>query len=125
MTRPSKSVSSKTTATVIVSENSSIPRCVRSLPNSASVAISVHVKPSSRLSAITDIGDDAVGVQIDAPAREGEANAALLDFMAETLGVKRRQVSLGAGSRSREKLVTVEGIALDKVYEALCKATTT
>jgi len=107
----------------------------------------------------SDIGDDAVGVQIDAPAREGEANAALLDFMAEVrlfvapsvscnclnsftrqanvacslihwisslqiLGVKRRQVSLGAGSRSREKLVTVEGIALDKVYESLCKATT-
>ena len=32
-----------------------------------------------------DVGDDAVGVQIDAPAREGEANAALLDFMAEVI----------------------------------------
>jgi len=35
----------------------------------------------------SDIGDDAVGVQIDAPAREGEANAALLDFMAEVSGL--------------------------------------
>lgn len=33
----------------------------------------------------SDIGEDAVGVQIDAPAREGEANAALLDFMAEVI----------------------------------------
>jgi hypothetical protein len=33
----------------------------------------------------SDVGDDAVGVQIDAPAREGEANAALLDFMAEVV----------------------------------------
>lgn len=33
----------------------------------------------------SDVGDDAVGVQIDAPAREGEANAALLDFMAEVI----------------------------------------
>lgn len=28
-----------------------------------------------------DISDDAVGVQIDAPAKDGEANAALLDYM--------------------------------------------
>ena len=28
-----------------------------------------------------DVSDDAVGVQIDAPARDGEANAALLDFI--------------------------------------------
>jgi hypothetical protein len=28
-----------------------------------------------------EIGDEAVGVQIDAPARDGEANAALVDFI--------------------------------------------
>lgn len=27
------------------------------------------------------MSDDAVGVQIDAPARDGEANAALLDYI--------------------------------------------
>ena len=34
-------------------------------------------------SLLADIGDEAVGVQIDAPASEGEANVALLEFMAE------------------------------------------
>lgn len=29
----------------------------------------------------TDVSDEAVGVQIDAPARDGEANSALLDFI--------------------------------------------
>ena len=28
-----------------------------------------------------DLGDEAVGVQIDAPAKDGEANAALLEYM--------------------------------------------
>jgi len=27
------------------------------------------------------VSDEAVGVQIDAPARDGEANAALLDYI--------------------------------------------
>ncbi|KAK7822721.1 g-type lectin s-receptor-like serine/threonine-protein kinase lecrk1 [Quercus suber] len=52
--------------------------------------------------------DEAVGVQIDAPARDGEANAALLDFISSVLGVKRRQVSVGSGSKSRDKVVIVE-----------------
>jgi uncharacterized protein len=30
---------------------------------------------------LAEIGDEAVGVQIDAPARDGEANAALVDFI--------------------------------------------
>lgn len=29
----------------------------------------------------SDVDDDAVGVQIDAPAKDGEANAALLDYI--------------------------------------------
>lgn len=42
----------------------------------------------------------------------------------QVLKVKRRQVSLGAGSRSREKLVIVEGLALSMVHDALSKACT-
>lgn len=33
------------------------------------------------LEIVADFDDDALGVQIDAPAKDGEANAALLDYM--------------------------------------------
>lgn len=33
-------------------------------------------------------------------------------------------MSLGSGSRSREKVVTVEGLTVDKVYEAIRRAST-
>lgn len=33
------------------------------------------------LEILADFGDDALGVQIDAPPKDGEANAALLDYM--------------------------------------------
>eukprot|EP01018_Ginkgo_biloba_P012729 Gb_39833 [translate_table: standard] len=60
----------------------SFPGCLRLMPPS-SVAISVHAKPGSKISAITgaDVSEEAVGVQIDAPARDGEANAALIEFI--------------------------------------------
>jgi uncharacterized protein (TIGR00251 family) len=68
------------------------------------------------------VSDEAVGVQIDAPARDGEANAALLEYMSSVLGVKRRQVSLGSGSKSRDKVVIVEDMTQQSVFQALSQA---
>ncbi|KAK8716319.1 hypothetical protein V6N13_043634 [Hibiscus sabdariffa] len=104
------------------SENDSkFPSSIRSVPPS-SVAITIHAKPGAKSSSITDFSDDAVGVQIDAPAKDGEANAALLDYISSVLGVKRRQVSIGSGSKSRDKVVIVEEISLQTVSDALNKA---
>ncbi|KAF3440560.1 hypothetical protein FNV43_RR18844 [Rhamnella rubrinervis] len=97
------------------------PSSIRSLPPS-SVAITIHAKPGSKVSSITDFSDEALGVQIDAPAKDGEANAALLEFISSVLGVKRRQVSIGSGSKSRDKVVIVEDVTLQSIFDALDKA---
>lgn len=34
-----------------------------------------------------DLSDEAVGVQIDAPAKDGEANAALLDYISSVSSI--------------------------------------
>ncbi|RZS22967.1 hypothetical protein BHM03_00055814 [Ensete ventricosum] len=98
-----------------------VPGCLRLLPPST-VAITIHAKPGSKVATITDVGDEAVGVQIDAPARDGEANAALLEYIGSLLGVKKRQVSIGSGSKSRDKVVLVQDATLQSVSEALNKA---
>ncbi|XP_030517088.1 UPF0235 protein C15orf40 homolog [Rhodamnia argentea] len=99
----------------------SFPSCLRPVPPS-SVAITIHAKPGSKSASITDLSDEAVGVQIDAPAKDGEANAALLEYMSSVLGVKRRQVSIGSGSKSRDKVVIVEEVTVKSVFDALAKA---
>ncbi|KAG8383779.1 hypothetical protein BUALT_Bualt04G0049200 [Buddleja alternifolia] len=96
------------------------PACIR-FTSPSSVSISIHAKPGSKLATITDMNDEALGVQIDAPARDGEANAALLDFISSVIGVKRRQVSIGSGSKSRDKVVIVEEVTLQNVFDALDK----
>ncbi|KAB1223475.1 hypothetical protein CJ030_MR2G012472 [Morella rubra] len=101
-------------------EPNNVPSCIRFIPPS-SVAITIHAKPGSKSSSITDVDDEAVGVQIDAPAKDGEANAALLDFISSVLGVKRRQVSIGSGSKSRDKIVIVEEVTRQSVFEAFNK----
>ncbi|XP_015869519.1 uncharacterized protein LOC107408414 isoform X1 [Ziziphus jujuba] len=102
--------------------SSKFPSCIRSVPPS-SVAITIHAKPGSKLSSITeDFSDEALGVQIDAPPKDGEANAALLEYISSVLGVKRRQVSIGSGSKSRDKVVIVEDVSLQSIFDALDKA---
>ncbi|KAJ0041478.1 hypothetical protein Pint_27162 [Pistacia integerrima] len=88
-------------------QNDNLPSCIR-VVSSSSVSITIHAKPGSKVSSITDVSDEVVGVQIDAPAKDGEANAALLEYISSVLGVKRRQVSIGSGSKSRDKVVVVE-----------------
>ncbi|CAB4280601.1 unnamed protein product [Prunus armeniaca] len=104
-----------------VNPNNNFPTSIRYIPPS-SVAITIHAKPGSKIASITDFSDEALGVQIDAPAKDGEANAALLDYLSSVLGVKRRQVSIGSGSKSRDKVVIVEGMTLQSVFDILDKA---
>ncbi|KAL1290864.1 hypothetical protein HN51_059397 [Arachis hypogaea] len=96
------------------------PSCIR-IMSPSSVAVTIHAKPGSKSASVTDISDEAVGVQIDAPARDGEANAALLNYISSVLGVKRRQVSIGTGSKSRDKTVIVEEVTQQFVFDALDK----
>jgi len=66
---------------------------------------------------------DGVGVQIGAPAREGEANEELVRYLAEVLNVRKRSISLDKGSKSRQKVVTIESteISVEQVRQRFSK----
>uniref|UniRef100_A0A3B4VG85 Zgc:193812 n=2 Tax=Seriola dumerili TaxID=41447 RepID=A0A3B4VG85_SERDU len=75
---------------------------------SGTVTITVHAKPGSKHSGITEVSAEAVGVAIAAPPTDGEANTELIRFLAEVLDLKKSHVSLDKGSRSRDKLIRVD-----------------
>ena len=43
-------------------------------------------------------------------------------FLMQVLGVKKRQVSIGSGSKSRDKVVIVQDVTLQSVLDALNRA---
>lgn len=67
----------------------------------------IHVQPGARCSELAGEHGDALKVRIQARAVEGAANAALSDFLADTLGVARRQVRLLRGDKSRRKTLWI------------------
>lgn len=63
--------------------------------------------------------DAALHVAIDARPVEGQANAGIVEYVAEVLGLKRRDVALAAGDKSREKVLAVSGLSAEGALQRL------
>uniref|UniRef100_A0A0A1WFI3 UPF0235 protein C15orf40 homolog n=1 Tax=Zeugodacus cucurbitae TaxID=28588 RepID=A0A0A1WFI3_ZEUCU len=118
----SKNKSKKSAPVLAVDEKKSNDGPVQ-LDKSGNICIRILAKPGSKMNGITDIGIEGVGVQIAAPPTEGEANAELVKYLSKLLGLRKSDVSLDKGSRSRNKLVMIsKGVTtLENINEALRK----
>ncbi len=73
--------------------------------------LTLHVQPGARRTEVVGPHGDALKLRLAAPPLEGKANAELIRFLAEALGVSPRAVTLVAGNASRRKRVAVAGAA--------------
>ncbi|KAF8794514.1 UPF0235 protein C15orf40 like protein [Argiope bruennichi] len=85
------------------------------------IIIKIHAKPGAKESGITDVGEESVGIQIGAPPVDGEANKELIRYLSEILQLKKSELSLEKGSRSKEKTVIITGssVSADDVLSKL------
>ena len=65
---------------------------------------------------------DAIVIRLNAPPVDGAANEALVAFLSDVLGVPRRDISLVAGEKSRDKRVRVAGVNQQSAAERLTAA---
>ncbi len=83
----------------------------------ASFAVKVH--PHARKNAITGELGDALKLSLTAPAVDGRANQACIEFLANLLKVPRSSVTIASGQSSRRKIIRVTGLAAEEVRKAL------
>ncbi|XP_036592947.1 UPF0235 protein C15orf40 homolog [Trichosurus vulpecula] len=74
---------------------------------SGSITIAIHAKPGSKQNAVTDVTTENVSVAIAAPPSEGEANAELCRYLSKVLELRKSDVILDKGGKSREKVVKI------------------
>ncbi len=84
-----------------------------------SCRLAVKAIPNAPRNAVAGWLGDALKVKVHAPALDGRANDALCAFLADTLGLPRRAVTLAHGDKSRQKLVAIAGLTLDEVKSRL------
>ena len=83
------------------------------------VEIDVRVMPRARKTEAAGVRDDAIVIRLVAPQVEGAANDALVEFVADWLGVSRRAVQILSGERSRRKRLSVTGVTAAHVRARL------
>jgi uncharacterized protein (TIGR00251 family) len=86
---------------------------------SAGAVLEVLVQPRASRTRVVGEHDGRLKIQLAAPPVDGEANAALLAFLADALGVKRADVTLLAGETGRRKRVRIAGLDPAAVAAAL------
>ncbi len=69
--------------------------------------IRVHVQPGAKRNELAGLFQESLKVRLTAPAVDNKANGALVNFMANLLGLRRSQVSLASGQTSRSKSLQV------------------
>jgi uncharacterized protein (TIGR00251 family) len=74
------------------------------------VTVRVRVIPRAGRSAFAGTRDGALLVRLNAAPVEGAANEELIALVAKALGVARRDVTIVAGTRSRQKRLRIDGV---------------
>jgi uncharacterized protein (TIGR00251 family) len=77
------------------------------------------VTPGARRSELAGVADGRLRVRLAAPPVEGRANDALIRFVADLLDVRRADVRVVAGGRSRRKLLHLAGVTLPEARRRL------
>lgn len=84
-----------------------------------SARINIYVQPRASKTVVAGMHDGCVKIRLAAPPVDGAANAALVEFVADQLGIAKSRVRITAGLTSRRKTVEVDGVTAEQIAGAL------
>jgi uncharacterized protein (TIGR00251 family) len=81
----------------------------------------LHAKPNARQNQLLPGQAGRWTVRLAAPPQDGQANAELLTFLAETFGVAKRNVQLLSGHTAPFKKVEISGLSEEAAAAVLAR----
>jgi uncharacterized protein (TIGR00251 family) len=78
--------------------------------------LSIRVKPNSRENKVSK-ENGVITVRIHAPAQDGKANKAVLEFLARAMGIPKAYIELAGGMTSANKRIAIGDEYKSKVEE--------
>ena len=78
--------------------------------NKNGLTFDIQVTPRAALAGIAGIQDNALKVKVTALPVEGEANAACIRLLAKELGLRKSQLEIFTGHKSRRKTILLKDI---------------
>ena len=83
-------------------------------------ALAVRVTPRASRNEIVEMLDDGtIKVRLAAPPADNEANLALIEFLADILGVPKSRLDIVAGVTGRDKLIAVLDMDAETAHQRI------
>jgi uncharacterized protein (TIGR00251 family) len=83
------------------------------------VIFSVKVVPRSSKTAIAGLLGGMLKIKLAAAPEKGKANESLVEFLADTLGVKRNTITITSGHTSPVKTIQITGVTSAAILQKL------
>ena len=84
---------------------------VRLRESKKGLTFDIQVIPHASRAEIAGVQEGAFKVKVTAPPVEGAANEACIKLLAKELGLKKSQMEISSGAKSRKKTVLVKDIS--------------
>jgi hypothetical protein len=81
--------------------------------------INVKVVPASSKDAIVGWLGGSLKVKVKAPPEKGKANAAVIDLLANQLGIAKDAIEIISGHASSSKVLLIHGLGDSQIMDAL------
>ena len=75
-----------------------------------SIRLNIRVIPNAKKTEFTGYREGELVLRLNAPALEGKANNAAIEFLSRYFGVSRSAVLLVSGEKSRHKIFQIVGL---------------
>ena len=85
----------------------------------SSVIFSVKVVPRSSKTAVAGLLGGMLKIKLAAAPEKGKANESLVEFLADTLGVKRNTITITSGLTSPVKTIQISGTSTEYLLDKL------
>jgi hypothetical protein len=89
------------------------------MADSSGTVIKVKVIPRSSRTDILGKENDIYRMKLSDPPVEGRANKAVIELLAEKLGVPRRDIEIVSGKTGRLKTIRIRGLTAAEIAQAL------
>lgn len=83
------------------------------------IEIHVLVQPRASRAKIGPRHDGRIKIAVTAPPVDGEANAAVIELLARSLGVAKSAIEVVAGASSRRKTIRISGVTAEQIEELI------
>jgi uncharacterized protein (TIGR00251 family) len=90
-------------------------------PSAGANRLAVKVTPNAGRNEISGLKDGVLQVKLAAPPDKGRANKELVDFLSESLGVRKSAIAIIRGHTGRHKIIEIEGTGREEALKRLLK----